>query len=1497
MNTFNDNALVASISQLDSRGVWSSVDVQEQLWRFQLVGTLSVSGINTALPIDVVATGTNAGFVAARDTSGVAWIAPVTFSTSASLSLASSNTNRRQVSANPTSLRGSFDATGHYYTAQWTWGGTPTIYKGTLSGGSYTQEAWGNGAPIGVLEASATFMRRVDAVCYTPIGMIVAVGSYNYAAHIATQAYYLLTEAGAVIRLEQQLQQASTDAYSAWHNSSVWGAFTQATNNERDMSVVSFDGRRAWQFRCTFGMASEREQVVQIDDDAYADDVLPAPTFQPTSLTKVGSLYYLSAAFKRPMSDNSFVWLETYLTSSDMQHWSVGEYSSFVTKSQVLGSMVSDGTYAFHAGHGTLYRAPLRPLDGAGEPTDLSVYATSAEVSFGESIAADGSVDFLHYADIAAVKPGAILRVSAGYMDGVSHAPQGGVLGTFAVDAKPSIITEQGRSGMAAPLLDLASWRLKQWSSPIDVDRWSRNVTEVNDFSKAGALLIRSAQRDVAFAASGFSSVALNDPFVAQAALRDERDGLQQALVRFTNPDQYSLTSFGMMFGGDASGNFNAAMIPLPNAWGEHTQSQVKVLRAQRSDFDYDRRLTGLWESVLDSALMQGLSQDSTYYYPTAASAFSRDVDYEFSVRESGRRVQIYAREHKTGYDEMAFYANSVLIAETRFTAYDRQHFTQRPYRGFVCGTDVWASRNAFQQAAYGDMDLVVTGAGNYSDFAVNMGPCQRHSDSPKHFVNGTFSWMQPGMHIKIGGEFHTVDHVDGTGLYVVDDSVHPPFEERVIWRNSVSEVWGYASSDYTKTDIEGTAVYTDPGASLTNTAVAGEAFFMTDDSTAGSLRRVVSDGVHHYVYSGSTTETHEAWDSTAVAANWRMVFHHGRFFVGKAEDFGLDPTAYFLVDDEKIRYVNRMALKRGDYNQNLESNQVWWCAMPVLYAPLAGTTGPSTNLRNWRHTSDAQPGDDLGTLEAWFGGTPNVTNYGRGMLAEIKSRTSHANVNIDSAELAPVYRVASSTYIASPDVNNTSYVTLDTQYPHAISGPGDTGGALIVLSGRAQLGSSKGLHASDAPVVRYPLPMTDPAPLEPLQDLIRVKRYGCYTGRYYSLEEALRYTCALSGVRDVQFRSRATWAGTLDTNIVTLTSTDLSDFVLDLDAHLYAHTDNGLAGEGRLRISFRSSYSLDVQVWRDPALIASGRHGALRLLLQCPASAMDIAGEAKWLDIIVVPIADVDLSGLTSGGTHTEDPSVKHRFRLVVRKHLISFEFEGVPVWTFNLKNRDYVNASGVSVSNYFQTAGPVTIQYVAGGEAAASARIMELGQEVESHVVDMGSTGLSALSDLLGDRHVVSRATQGGGIEFSHFLTRDLAQTVTANSEQLERLDSPLEPVGHLNVSGAEFGEYADEAWMQANGYRFGSASNRLLDTVQDSVEEARLLQRQSKEYATQHTLRAAGFLIPQPGDVLSVAFGSSGTSLPYMLAHEFVVGQITLALTPEAIQGEYQLREYYE
>ena len=932
-------------------------------------------------------------------------------------------------------------------------------------------------------------------------------------------------------------------------------------------------------------------------------------------------------------------------------------------------------------------------------------------------------------------------------------------------------------------------------------------------------------------------------------------------------------------------------------------------------------------------------------YRPTGAWSFAAGHKYQVALRKHGCRLQVFTKIMDYTPENCIDNAVWAMVAEFKLDDSVQNSWDDRPYCGIALATDVWVSTQAFAEAEYGDIDTAIAGAGYFDwvdtytvgqcSFYLGLdhqgGPEESHGGHgtyeeyngnndhlqlsgvtewpPEFAVGATFSVYGPdsgtssGITIKsmtddgsfkfeidallYGVWWWYADYGGGVGTYTTK-GFHAS-ESMIITGPGLSQDYGYARSGYEviSQTILGTTVLstTDSGVVKRTGKSRGKSFTINDgsDSTAEFTRFASSDGANHVYMSGNSGGS--AFDLTNPIANprvWSFKMNPSLIMPQASTDFGLPDEGYFKLDDEYVRFRNEMfPWFGGSLTEGRRYNH--WCMVPTDYFVLTKATAGETGILNLMQWLSSTFGEVDST-----GGMFDYTNV-KGMLAEIRSRTNATNITTDSSVKYYVASTTPNNDDGHVSYGNNHFVTLDKPYPNDIVEPGAGQAAdILIVSGRAQLGTDKSLHDAAAPVVFYPMPLTDPATLEPLPWLIRVDSFDQFQGLFMSTEDDLKYTCAMAGIRNTHFRSLGNYTGVLSTTPVTLAS-DVSNFVLDIKAHLYGDADN------RLQITFRGGkYILDLRHHITADSLANGRMGDIEYRLQAPDSGVTLgAHDAKWLDQNTIALGSRDISGVYADETHTEDTAIQLSIRIAARDNLIAIEVEGQQVWTINLDRFSYLDGDSKAQNYTVLTPGTLTISRSATSTLPVTARLQELAGEIEYHIIDMGSSLAQALGFLLDGRHIWSRSEPDSGVLFTTNMTREnwsYDSSIVKKYVQDSQLQTVVDIAGHIIVTGAEFGGAMDVDWIKDHGYLFTMGNNRLLNTVQDSRDEARIVLRVAREHAMARSLTGPALLDIQPLDKFSVQRDAVG-DIKAIASTAYVVQSVHLEGDPNGIIGSLE------
>ena len=1448
-------------------------------------------------------------------------------------------------------------------------GGSSWLYTATASGSAIqVQRAAlsGTSNPLTVslsnygvtfgsqLTDTAALVRRVEAVCPTDGGVVVAVGTHRFDVQLTTIEFYWLPDTGSALMLNALLQMPLTESYSAWHAHQKNACAVQAIYNPTTKAVIVIANAAARGYGVLFtikgGVESELRPVAPFDPASVS------LSFLPTSLSKIGGLYYLAGRFGRVMYQNKIALQNTafdcYLTSADGEDWSFGERNFFLQTGASMGALLMRNdtpSHVYYGGNGLAVRAPITPVQHASATTttitdDVIGWSADCVTGGADALAATlanpqtaGGGDT--YSNHAHIKRGGVVTLRTGQEGTLAD------FGVYGIDTLESSIDPSGQGDVSISARDYGSKRLIDTNMLVEAVLAGR-VAFADLFSKLDFWDVKTPDADKrglrASAANGLVYEGLNDPIIAHAITRAGVDGLFSATVRFNVTDAAHLSSLGFIFGAGDDGNGNVMLVPKTNTWTGHQQIKGRIRRMNLPAIDPDKpdkedtgynlltRKWGVWEVAGTGTLMTAALSGGTLRTDNIL-AYTPGTDMDVRVRISGRRVQLFIRGRNLAPASAAASAHFGLFSEFIFGDADWRSYSDAPRVGLALCTDVPGSTAWTAWCKYGDIGAQLTDASTLPLSAYTRLAANGTFDGSTTVADDSVSFGSTPAAIQVGStvrlykagymdQLVTVAARTSNRIDCYDYRTTTPAGLRpqtdvdkavaVYVVDATDDYMGAASSGARKDAVTGGMVWTETGAAKRPKPIWYRGAFVTDDTTALAIRLLTTDGNLHQLRSGSTYYpggTYEGWDTptyptSAGARSWRLLAHAGRFFGGAASQFGMQSSGYLIIGDEKLRYAELPALngylKRGALPGDTAVYQTGvYC--PAAYVPLAGTSGASTVLTNFKTYGGIIPGDRFDQLATALG-TPAA-----GLLAEVVTRDGPAPAGDTNL------------YIASTAASDPPTATLTGAYPNPISGamvnidnPATPqadkdkaiSGSLAIVSGRAQFGSKKESHDADTPAVYYPCDAAGNVAN------IQVRRMSYFAGRFQSVQDAIERLAALAGVREVAFRNAFT---TPTADVTTAISTTpytlplaegMSNFTLDMNVHLPGNSTNsgGYTNAKRLNIYFRDYYRLTVQLYNTAGDIAAGRLGNVRVALATTKSTAqggvdaDVNGD-RWLEAIAVPVSDYNLSGSYSGSnpnyTLTEDATRNIDLRVAVHGALVTVEIGGQPVYTFNLD--DLTDGTN---SYRRDTAAIVQVEYSAAISGnSATIRVQELGDELETFVARRESSVASSLSEITDQRRIKSRATQNGGVEWSQFRVRDNLGAFTENlfSDRWSRSDTVQS--GHLLVaSGDVAGEALDTSHITTEGYRFGAASNDFLRTVEAAAMEARLLLRDAKELAETRGIAGVGFIQAQPEDRATLLYDPSGDA-PSHASSDHVISGVRFNADATECTAEYTLRGY--
>lgn len=632
----------------------------------------------------------------------------------------------------------------------------------------------------------------------------------------------------------------------------------------------------------------------------------------------------------------------------------------------------------------------------------------------------------------------------------------------------------------------------------------------------------------------------------------------------------------------------------------------------------------------------------------------------------------------------------------------------------------------------------------------------------------------------------------------------------------------------------------------------AGRAAIVNRQNDAILIRLMDSDGATHLMYDGSgQTKLGFDWPTNPISdpvypgclaglkkdvstREWRILMYQGRLLPMSSVSFGLPDgkqKSYMIKGTEIVRYQNWGYKERGS-DQQVKV----WCIIPAYYTPIFPSEKNATFVRQWSvETSPGkwvEPGDNF-TVPENISGLRMYIN-GKWSYSSVDGETKYYAVSADSgggdASVASTLTFAPALKAGADSVNIEEEKAKDTDKQLK---------EIAILSGREQFETSSGLQSFSDPLCFYPVgPSTTKVP----DSFIKVHYWTMNAGLYNSAKDNLKYVCNLAGVSDVWFMDKAGSVGNNATGTVYASSAadpGLSHFVLEMNA--------SVSHASRMTVTFRDAYKIIVDVDNPTSGNFNGR-GLIVLTLQANHSSLPSSGY-QTIAKASIPVSDIALTG-------------SHDFRVIARKERVIVEMDGMPVWTFDLKTYTFGGAKNDQSSLFTDARAPVTLA-VSGISSGVSYVLVELAEEVENQIIDMSQGGGESVQFITKERHIHTRSTQDGGLQFGKFMDGNRDAPATGASlptenyikDQLEY--NPFQVPGHVLVTGAEYGEHIDPEWIRQNGYMFNTNQNRLLDTVEDSIKEAKLLIRMMKEDSDNSDVEMIGLPHIQPEDSMTKTY----------------------------------------
>lgn len=1469
---------------------------------------------------------------------------------------------------------------------------------------------YGSVIPVSLVDTS-TFVRRVEAVLIFNSYAIVAYGSHDFTNKISTINFWYVSPTQ-VHLMDTVVQYPLSDTYTNWYSCANWAShitgYDKTSGTEAGKASIIVNAHpsgRPMMFTYWNGVESSIQPVIPVDEE---QEVF---YFDPASITEINGLYYLTGKVtKNNLNDKkaiqSSISFTSYLTSSDLENWSIGERNSFVSSSVLMPKMMffSSTKAVLCIGNGMYISAPGTYIQDSSI-FSLSYDLNSRFIDF-TTKQGTGSADSLSLnlfngdmvmKDHSIVKRNSTLYLMTGQDTDLVE------FGRYSIDSiSGTVDAKTGSKSVSIRARDLAGKALSDWKSLTDL--WIGGVSDLQlGLTTEDKILVKSPIRDIEVLTPktkkkneenkdkelmfttdyGMRYRGLNNPGIIFADTPDA-DGLVKANVKFTvdatnNPH---VSTIGVVFGSneDANGNFkgNLIIFPKSHSWGiGPTQPYVaKFAFTDIDTTDPNKENTGLKnlkfrQNPLTVASGAGMTARTvavtgTYRFNQTNYMIPSDTDYQISVRRSGSRVQYFTKALDTSNSTRANNAFYILRGEFLWGQNDSIKQAGKNYSGLCVSTDVFGNTDGFVQAATDDIEVNLNDAHQYASNASGslLATVQNDPSNPRkiNLPSGfDITKIWPGKYVMLSGIQALIVGIErGSnalgGIYsfwiegysILSGSI----SMREITANGL-DVWGDADSGYKSKDIVTDAVlntkerlYKNTGAKVSGVISKGRSVFLSDDNTALSIKYIQTNGTFHELMSGDThlpvTQSYPtvgtaytgpnfyakltevvsghpgpgtivnnlnyeggsslAWDYVnplptgnvgyygSEPSAWRLLFHHNYIFNGNPSAYSLpdgnSANKFFKIDDEIIRYATVTFAEPGMAFS--PANKVW-TIIPTFYTVIRAAAKNTSQAKNWWHPDGHYIGDNLGALTLEGGISVNPV----GLLAEFSSRNNNGTTEKD----VQYYVISNANVTSGQSYTNASSVTLDSIYPNE-----QKDGDLLITSGRGQFNTKKVNHETTAPVVYYPCDSSGN-----IAD-IRVNRYSVYTGKFRSTQDAIRYIGAFAGVRNMKFRNAFTSAYQYAWYPMTITTTpqslpiyeNMSNFTLEGYVHIPGNGWGTGAYSNKLNIYFRNYYRLTIQQYNSTSQLTNGIQGNVMIALSTTSTSVTTPSSCvvdqwgntdntyRWLEGAVVPLSDRNISGSTTGSagnwTHTESAGTNVYLKLVVNQNDVIVEINGKQVWTFDL-----------DVLIHSATTGPIQIEYttaVAGNSALWW--VQELGSPNGNFAARSEQTAKQILDETVKDRHILSRITPSGSIEYAQFWTRDDFGALTANLISDKWSGEDKELTGHIQVSGKVTSDFLDETILKTEGYKFESSQNSLIENNEDAEREARLQIRLQKELIDQRDVNGFGRIGLQPEDKVAFSY-NMGSGQPSQSAIDMVVTDVDLNADNKSLKGTYTLRKY--
>ena len=427
-------------------------------------------------------------------------------------------------------------------------------------------------------------------------------------------------------------------------------------------------------------------------------------------------------------------------------------------------------------------------------------------------------------------------------------------------------------------------------------------------------------------------------------------------------------------------------------------------------------------------------------------------------------------------------------------------------------------------------------------------------------------------------------------------------------------------------------------------------------------------------------------------------------------------------------------------------------------------------------------------------------------------------------------------------EVREIDHVDGDKIYPTEDFTQAPDSNVAYIIRGRGAYSTTPTSHAEGTTVYWY-----EAAP-------VQFEHLEVYSlGRDYSVDWLLRDICYRAGATDFVATTQASGSG-----MPSIAASKYTDIPISLATTTRKNTeieiDLTMPDDGYAAFGF---------VFRSSTVITAGTHSlppadenAYELSIWDRDGSPHIDFNDNEGERTILERADIDF-----------DISGPHTWRITVWEDFFSVWCDNRLVWSFHDEAHQAAGYMGLRFYNHDVSGGAIEYTY--------SYSIPELYEREPWFGYISGMNGQQAVQDLIRQRRVWWLERSDASLEFSRFYSRDDLGTYEDLHEISKNLDD-RSIASVVLVTSEEFAFYVHPATLEAYGYRFLEVSNPDLNSEEECLTDAEIIQRLSREQSEQRgytTERAR--LEAEPEDYFGYDDGGGEV--------DYIVNDITLGYGP--------------